>query len=67
MPKKRDDRTDNAGKLQEQVVHTIENLHESRKTLTMDLPEHQKEQIKEKNERRKKAIAGKRKEIKDEA
>ncbi|HHT68629.1 MAG TPA: small acid-soluble spore protein Tlp [Firmicutes bacterium] len=68
MPRgpKPDDRSDNVEKLREQVVNTIENLEASHDTLHMDLPEEQKEAIREKNKRRRHAIAGKREEIRDE-
>jgi small acid-soluble spore protein (thioredoxin-like protein) len=68
MPRgpKPDDRRDNVDKLREQVVNTIENLEASHDTLHMDLPDEQKEAIREKNRRRKHSIAGKREEIRDE-
>lgn len=68
MPRgaKPDDRSDNVEKLREQVTNTIENIEASHETLQMDLPEEQKEAIREKNERRRDSIAGKRREISDE-
>ncbi|HKM42986.1 MAG TPA: small acid-soluble spore protein Tlp [Limnochordia bacterium] len=68
MPRgpKPDNRRDNVDKLREQVVNTIENLEASHETLQMDLPEEQKEAIREKNRGRKHSIAGKREEIRDE-
>lgn len=63
---KPDDRSDNVEKLQEQVVNTIENLEEAHDLLQQDLPEEQRQALLAKNRRREEAIAGKRKEIKDE-
>ncbi len=68
MPRgpKPDNRRDNVEKLREQVVNTIENLEASHDILHRDLPEDQKEAIRDKNRRRRHAIAGKREEIRDE-
>jgi len=65
---KPDDRSDNVEKLQEMVQNTIENLEEAHKTLqNEDLSGKEREAILAKNERREQAIAGMRREIKDEA
>ena len=68
MPRgpKPDNRRDNVDKLREQVVNTIENLEASHDMLHRDLPEDQKESIRDKNRRRRHSIAGKREEIRDE-
>ena len=49
MPRgpKPDDRSDNVDKLREPVVHTIENVEASHDTLRLDLPEEQKEAIRQ--------------------
>lgn len=62
---KPDDRSDNVEKLQNMVQDTIENIEKSHDTMryTSDTG---KEQIREKNKRRKEAIRGMREEIKDE-
>lgn len=70
MPKnhqpKPDDRSDNVEKLQNMVQNTIENMHEAEESMRF-ASEDQKQQIQEKNKRRKEAIEGMRAEIKDEA
>lgn len=60
-----DDRSDNVEKLQKMVQNTIKNYHEAEASMEFAGPE-QREKIKAKNERRKKAIEGFRKEIKEE-
>ncbi|MFC0299644.1 small acid-soluble spore protein Tlp [Virgibacillus soli] len=62
---KPDDRSDNVEKLQEMVQNTIENIEASHETLEYSSGE-AREQIKDKNKRRKEAIQGMREEIKDE-
>lgn len=62
---KPDDRSDNVEKLQNMVHDTIENIEESHDTLRYSSGE-AREQIKEKNERRREAIKGMREEIRDE-
>ncbi|NMO95893.1 small acid-soluble spore protein Tlp [Paenibacillus lemnae] len=69
MPKP-DDRSDNVEHLQEAVQNTIANFREAKDYLYEygdEISEGEKEQIVEKNERRKKSISGFRAEIKDEA
>ncbi|MED3663004.1 small acid-soluble spore protein Tlp [Ureibacillus sp. FSL K6-8385] len=68
MPNRRpnpDDRSDNVEKLQKMVQNTIENIHEAEASMEFAGPE-EKEKIRAKNERRRKAIEGFRKEIKEE-
>jgi len=60
-----DDRSDNVEKLQKMVQNTIENYREAETSMEFAGPE-EKEKIKAKNERRKKAIEGFRKEMKEE-
>lgn len=62
---KPDDRSDNVEKLQSMVQDTIQNLEESHDTMKY-ASETGKEQIQDKNKRRKEAIRGMREEIKDE-
>lgn len=69
MPKP-DDRSDNVERLQEAVQNTIENFREAKDYLNElgeEIPASEKNQIIEKNERRKHSISGLREEIKDEA
>lgn len=63
---KPDDRSDNVEKLQDMVEDTIQNLEASQDTMNY-ASEEGKDQIEEKNKRRKEAIEGMRHEIKDEA
>lgn len=60
-----DDRSDNVEKLQQMVHDTIENIHEAEDHLEFASGE-DRENIIEKNKRRKQAIEGFREEIKDE-
>ncbi|KKO51343.1 small acid-soluble spore protein Tlp [Paenibacillus sp. DMB20] len=69
MPKP-DDRSDNVEHLQEAVHNTIENFREAKDYLYEhgdEISVAEKEQILEKNDRRKHSISGFREEIKDEA
>jgi small acid-soluble spore protein (thioredoxin-like protein) len=63
---KPDDRSDNVEKLQNMIQNTIENYREAEASVEFAGPE-EREKIKAKNERRKKAIEGFRKEVKEEA
>lgn len=63
---KPDDRSDNVEKLQEMIQNTIENMDQAEATLEF-ADRDAKQQIEEKNERRREAIKGMREEIKDEA
>lgn len=60
-----DDRSDNVEKLQEMIHDTYENISEAEESLESASDE-QRENIIEKNKRRRRAIAGFRDEIKDE-
>lgn len=62
---KPDDRSDNVEKLQDMVHDTIENYREAEEHMEF-ASDHEKEQIRRKNERREEAIKGFRDEIKDE-
>ncbi|WP_147534718.1 small acid-soluble spore protein Tlp [Bacillus marasmi] len=61
-----DDRSDNVEKLQEMIVHTIENMEEAEEALEFASPE-ERAQIEAKNERRRESIDSMRLEVKDEA
>ncbi len=63
---KPDDRSDNAEKLQSMIQDTLNNIDESEETIEF-VSEHERENIKKKNEKRREAIDGYRDEIKDEA
>ena len=61
-----DNRSNNVERLQTMVKNTIKNIHEAEASMEFAGPE-EREKIREKNERRRKAIEGLREEIKDEA
>lgn len=64
-----DDRSDNVEKLQRNIEYTQANMREARETLRAygdQMNEKDKENMIEKNERRRKAIQGFREEIQDE-
>lgn len=61
-----DDRSDNVEKLQAAVQNTLENMEAAEETAEFAGPR-EREQIREKNERRREAVEGMRREIKDEA
>lgn len=60
-----DDRSDNVDKMQEMIHDTLENIDEAEDRMEW-ASNHEQQQIKEKNKRRKEAIEGFRNEIKDE-
>ena len=60
-----DDRSDNVDKMQEMIHDTLENIDEAEDRMEW-ASNHEQQQIKDKNKRRKKAIEGFRNEIKDE-
>jgi len=67
---KPDNREDNVEHLQDAVQNTIENFREAEDYLEEfgdEIPASEKEQIEDRNERRKRSISGFREEIKDEA
>lgn len=64
---KPDDRSDNAEKLQSMLQNTEENIRAAEESLKFTDSDTQRQQIEEKNERRKESIESFRSEIKDEA
>ncbi|ERI09322.1 small acid-soluble spore protein Tlp [Aneurinibacillus aneurinilyticus] len=65
---KPDNRKDNAQKLKEMVQNTIGNIEAAEETMSnTHLSDTQRQQIREKNERRRASIDSMRSEIKDEA
>lgn len=60
-----DDRSDNVDKMQEMIHDTLENIDEAEDRMEW-ASNHEQQQIKDKNKRRKEAIEGFRNEIKDE-
>lgn len=60
-----DDRSDNVDKMQEMIHDTLENIDEAEDGMEW-ASNHEQQQIKDKNKRRKEAIEGFRNEIKDE-
>lgn len=67
MQNKPDDRSDNVEKIQCNIDHTINNIRCAEDTIKKTSNESTKENLLEKNERRKEALEGLRSEIKDEA
>jgi small acid-soluble spore protein (thioredoxin-like protein) len=63
---KPDDRSDNVEKLQSMIHDTIENIEAAEESLAFTNSETQRQQIAEKNERRRESIESFRSEIKDE-
>ncbi|MCH1625658.1 small acid-soluble spore protein Tlp [Fredinandcohnia quinoae] len=63
---KPDDRSDNVEKLQDMVQNTQENINEANATMEF-ASEHEKQNIKAKNQRREESIEGMKSEIQDEA
>ena len=63
---KPDDRSDNAEKLQSMIHDTIENIEAAEESLAFTDSETQRQQIQDKNERRRESIESYRAEIKDE-
>lgn len=67
---KPDNRADNVEHLQQSIQHTMQNLHEAEDYLnefSSEISSEERQQIEEKNARRKHSIRGFREEIKDEA
>ena len=62
-----DDRSDNVEKLQRNIDSTIENMRVAEETLNNTSDDKMREDLIEKNERRRDALKGLREEIKDEA
>lgn len=67
MNRKPDDRRDNVEKIQWNIDHTVENIRLSEKMIDQTSDEQVKRDLMEKNERRKQALEGMRREIRDEA
>ncbi len=67
MNRKPDDRRDNVEKIQWNIDHTVENIRLSEKMIDQTSDEQVKRYLMEKNERRKQALEGMRREIRDEA
>ncbi|KIL72611.1 small acid-soluble spore protein Tlp [Bacillus badius] len=63
---KPDDRSNNVERLQDMVQNTIGNMERAEETM-MNANSEQRQEIEEKNARRRESIAGMREEIKDEA
>jgi small acid-soluble spore protein (thioredoxin-like protein) len=67
---KPDDRSDNVEKLQDMIEHTIENIEQAEDTLRnpeIDMADHERQMIEEKNDRRRDAVESFRLEAKEEA
>jgi small acid-soluble spore protein (thioredoxin-like protein) len=67
---KPDNRADNVEHLQQSIQNTQKNLHEAEDYLnefSSEISDEERNQIQEKNQRRKKSIEGFRSEVKDEA
>lgn len=67
MKNKKDDRTDNVDKIQENISNSIENFNLTEEAIAKTDDEKVKNTLEQKNERREDAINGMRSEIKDEA
>lgn len=64
---KPDDRSDNVEKIQKNINHTIENIEAAEDMMRKTDNPQTKQQLQAKNERRREALEGFRKEIRDEA
>ncbi|UQZ36761.1 small acid-soluble spore protein Tlp [Paenibacillus sp. PK3_47] len=67
---KPDNRADNVEHLQQSIQNTQQNLHEAEEYLnefSSEISSREREEIEDKNERRKRSIEGFRAEVKDEA
>ena len=62
-----DDRRDNVEKIQRNINYTLHNMELADEMIAETSDEKMKKTLKEKNERRRHALAGLRREIKDEA
>ncbi|MGH4050780.1 MAG: small acid-soluble spore protein Tlp [Clostridium sp.] len=67
MKNKRDDRSDNVDKIQENICNTIENFNITEETISKTENEESKKTLEAKNDRREQSIDGMRSEIRDEA
>ncbi len=64
---KPDDRSDNVEKLQHNINHTIQNMEMAEELIDKTSDPKAAQDLKDKNERRRDALEGMRREIKDEA
>ena len=62
-----DNRKDNVEKIQKNINHTIHNMELAEEMIEKTSDEKMKQALKDKNKRRRTALAGMRREIKDEA
>ena len=67
MKNKKDDRSDNVDKIQNNINNTIENIEKSNAAIDKEENKEIKTALEDKNDRRLNALDGMRKEIKDEA
>lgn len=64
---KPDDRRDNVDKIQFNINHTIQNIEAAEELINQTDDKKMKKDLEEKNDRRREALEGMRKEIRDEA
>ena len=67
MKAKPDDRRDNVDKIQQNINHTIENIHRADEMIEKTSDQKMKKILADKNERRENTLHALREEIKDEA
>jgi small acid-soluble spore protein (thioredoxin-like protein) len=67
MKNKPDDRSDNVERIQKSINHTIGNMEQAEDMMARIDNKKTKKELSEKNDRRRQALDGMRKEIKDEA
>jgi len=67
MKNKPDDRSDNVEKIQKNINNTIENMEIAEDMIANLYDDKAKNDLRAKNDRRRQAIAGMRREVKDEA
>jgi small acid-soluble spore protein (thioredoxin-like protein) len=67
MKNKKDDRSDNVDKIQNNINNTIQNIEKSNAAIDKEENKEVKKALEDKNDRRLDALDGMRKEIKDEA
>jgi len=67
MDAKPDDRSDNVGKIQDNIDNTVRNIRLTNEIIKDTEDSKRKEELKDKNQRREEALHGFRKEIKEEA
>lgn len=64
---KPDDRSDNVGRIQDNITMTIQNIHRADEMIEKTSDSKMKKELEEKNKRRQDALKGMRSEIRDEA